>query len=117
MCIAIPLRVIAVSPGRAVCEGRGELREVETALVGDCAVGDWLLVFIDSARERITPERAREVNGALDLLQRAMQGAAQGDDAMPFAPDFDLPSAMSADQLAALSGAPASADRALHHEH
>ncbi len=101
MCIAIPLRVTAVRPGRATCEGRGEVREVETALVGECAVGDWLLVFIDSARERITPARAAEVNAALDLLQRAMLGEADGDFG------FTLPSAMSADQLAALSGASA----------
>ena len=113
MCIAIPLRVIAVSPGRAVCEGRGEVREVETALVGDCAVGDWLLVFIDSARERITPARAAEVNGALDLLQAALRGEAGA--AGDF--DFALPSAMSTDQLAALSGATSSADRITHHEH
>lgn len=100
MCIAIPFSVTEVRPGRAVCEGRGERREVETALVGDCAVGDWLLVFIDSARERITPERAAEVNAALDLLQRVMNGDAGGDFG------FTLPSAMSADQLAALSGTP-----------
>lgn len=113
MCIAIPFRVTAVRPGRAVCEGRGEVREVETALVGDCAVGDWLLVFIDSARERITPARAAEVNGALDLLQAALRGEAGA--ASDF--DFALPSAMSADQLAALSGATTSVDRDLHHEH
>jgi hydrogenase expression/formation protein HypC len=106
MCIAIPLRVVAVAPGRAVCEGRGEVREVETALVGDCAVGDWLLVFIDSARERISAARAHEVNAALDLLQAALRGEAAA--AGEF--DFALPSALSAGQLAALSGAP-------HHEH
>ncbi len=106
MCIAIPMRVVALSSGRATCEGRGELREVETALVGDCAVGDWLLVFIDSARECITPARAAEVDAALDLLQAALRG----DDAAAGDFHFALPSAMSADQLAALSGA-------THHEH
>jgi hydrogenase expression/formation protein HypC len=108
MCIAIPLRVTSVKPGRAVCEGRGEVREVETALVGECAVGDWLLVFIDSARERITPARADEVNAALDLLQAAFRGDAAAAGNFHFA----LPSAMSADQLAELSGATAA-----HHEH
>lgn len=100
MCIAIPMRVIAVTPGHAVCEGRGEVRQVRTSLVGDCAAGDWLLVFLDSAREQLTPERAHEVGAALDLVQAAMDGShAAGTD-----PGFDLPSAMSAAQLAAFAG-------------
>ena len=53
------------------------------------------------------------MNGALDLLQAALRGEAGA--ASDF--DFALPSAMSADQLAALSGATTSVDRDLHHEH
>ena len=36
---------------RAGCSGRGEPRRVRTALVGERRAGDWLLVFLDSARE------------------------------------------------------------------
>ncbi len=106
MCVGIPMQVQALEPGHAWCEGRGERRRVNTALVGDCREGDWLLIFLDGARERIDAERAVEVNAALDLLQGALNGEALALD--PFADlGFDLPSAMSAQQVAALSGQPA----------
>ncbi len=94
MCIGIPMQVSTVEPGHAVCEGRGERRRINTALVGAVAPGDWLLVFLGDARERIDAERASEVNATLDLVFGAMLGAgAQGD------AGFELPSGMSADQL------------------
>ncbi len=74
MCIGIPMQVIETDGRLALCEGRGERRRINTALVGDVAVGDWLLVFLDDARERIDVDRATEVNAALDLVLAAMQG-------------------------------------------
>jgi hydrogenase expression/formation protein HypC len=108
MCIGIPLRVIASTPGHALCEGRGETREVETALVGPCEPGEWVLAFLGSARERITAERAAEVNAALDLLGAAMGHAAEAGDEVEVNLGFALPSAMRADQVAALTGRPSS---------
>lgn len=101
MCIGIPMQVEAVDPGHAWVIGRDERRRVETALIGTVGPGDWLLVFLDSARERIDAQRAAEVNAALDLLADALGGATAFS-----APGFDLPSAMSVAELAALSGAP-----------
>lgn len=94
MCIAIPMQVTQAGPGHAWVQGRGERQRVDTALVGDCAPGDWLLVFLGSARERIDAARAAEVNDLLDLIE----GAARTDD-----PGFALPSAMSAGEMAALT--------------
>jgi hydrogenase expression/formation protein HypC len=100
MCIGIPMQVVRASERRALVEGRGEYREVDTALVGEVAAGDWLLIFLDAARERIDAQRASEVNAALDLLAGALGGDfAFGDD-----PGFALPSALSADEVAALAG-------------
>jgi hydrogenase expression/formation protein HypC len=100
MCIGIPMRVISAEDRHALCEGRGERRRIGVALVGDVAPGDWLLVFLDDARERIDAARAAEVNAALDLVQGAMQGAPQ-----PLAEvDFALPSQMSPAQMRALTG-------------
>ena len=101
MCIGIPMLVVGSEAGRAVGEGRGERRRFETALVGACAPGDWVLVFLDSARERIDAERAAEINHTLDLLAAAMGGSAAGAEG---AAGFTLPSAMSAEALAALAG-------------
>lgn len=107
MCIGIPMRVLSLEPGHAHCYGRGDERRVRTALVGDVFIGDWLLVFIDSAQEIISNARALEINGTLDLMEVALQGlathsAAPHDaTAMPVA--FALPSHMSREQLIALS--------------
>jgi hydrogenase expression/formation protein HypC len=102
MCIGMPMQVREVQPGHALVEGRGELRRVNTALVGDVAPGDWLLIFIDGAREALSAERAAEVNATLDLLDAALHGHSGAGDAAA----FDLPSAMTAEQLTALTGHP-----------
>jgi len=99
MCIGIPMRVIEADGRFALCEGRGQRRRINTALVGDVSSGDWLLVFLDDARERIDANRAAEVNAALDLVLGAMQGLALDLDA-----GFPLPSRMNAEQLRALTG-------------
>ncbi|MDI3514171.1 MAG: hydrogenase expression/formation protein HypC [Rhodocyclaceae bacterium] len=100
MCLGIPMQVMAVEPGHVRCVGRLGLRRVRSALVGEVAVGDWLLVFLDSAQERISADRAREVDATLDMIEAVMQGDAGDGDAA-----FALPSAMSSEQLRALSGA------------
>lgn len=100
MCLGIPMQVMAQEAGYAQCVGRLGLRRVRTALVGEVMAGEWLLVFLDSAQERISVERAREVDATLDLIESVMQGEG-GDGAAAFA----LPSAMSSEQLRALSGA------------
>jgi hydrogenase expression/formation protein HypC len=79
MCIGLPMRVIAVQPGRAICLGMGQQREVDTLLVGDPPVGSWLLVFLDSARERLSGERAAQISQALTALELALQGETQVD--------------------------------------
>ncbi len=99
MCIGIPMQVSAIEPGHAWCEGRGERRRVNTALVGEVVAGDWLLVFLGDARERIDAERAAEVSATLDLVLGAMQGESLGAEA-----GFELPSRMSAEQLRQLAG-------------
>lgn len=101
MCIGLPMQVLATRPGFATVCGRGETREVATALVGEVRPGDWLLVFLDGARERLDAARAAEVDATLDLVQAAMAGTAPdpGHD-----PGFTLPSAMRPEQLAALAG-------------
>jgi hydrogenase expression/formation protein HypC len=94
------MQVIKVDGRFAQCEGRGERRRINTALVGEVRPGDWLRVFLDDARERIDAGRAAEVNAALDLVLGAMQGADMQTDV-----DFSLPSQMSPEQMKALTGA------------
>lgn len=74
MCIGIPMQVIACQPGRAVCRGLGEQREIDMALVGEQAPGTWVLVFLDAAREVVSAEQAALISDALSALGLAMQG-------------------------------------------
>lgn len=104
MCIGIPMQVLSTRAGHAVVSGRGEQRRVDTALIGHCRPGDWLLIFLDSARERLDIRRADEINATLDLIAATL-GADDGHHASDAAA-FTLPSAMSAAQLAALTGGP-----------
>ena len=103
MCIGIPMQVRSTGPGHALVAGAQGAERVNTALVGDCQPGDWVLVFLGSARERISPERAAEVQATLVLVQDTMTG--RYDPLDPAAAAFALPSAMGSEQLAALVGA------------
>lgn len=104
MCIGIPMQVLSSEPGHAQCFGRDEERRVRTALVGDVTEGEWLLIFLDSAQERISGQRAQEINATLDLLAAALQGQDMSTPASQDAVGFELPSSMSREQLLALSG-------------
>ncbi len=99
MCIGIPMQVVAVAGGRATCRGRDGARSVDLALVGEVEPGAWLLVFLDSARERIDAARAAEVDATLDLVAHALAGATP-----VAAAAFALPSGMSAEALRTLTG-------------
>lgn len=102
MCIGLPMRVLSLVGQNARVQGRGRREVVDLRLVGPCEVGDWVLVFQAAARERLSPQRAAEINAALDLLEDGLTGAldAQAD------PGFALPSAMSVADVAALTGQP-----------
>ena len=100
MCMGIPMQVAHVDAGWAVVEGRGERKRVRTALINTPREGDWLLVHLDSAIEALSPARAAEVNEALDLVAAAMAGSALAQAGT----DFALPSALSAEALAAMIG-------------
>ena len=96
------MQVIAAELGFARCRDRhGEERRIDLSLVGPCVVGDWLLIFLDAARERLDAQRASEIDSTLRLLEDALFGTAPQPDS---APSFSLPSAMSAGHLAALLG-------------
>jgi hydrogenase assembly chaperone HypC/HupF len=82
MCIGVPMQVIAPGLGYALCEGRGERREIDMRLVGDQPEGAWVLVFLDAAREIVTAEQAALITSALDALGIALSGRSEGIDAL-----------------------------------
>ena len=70
------MQVQALEPLRALCAPANDssARWVDVRLIDTPAVGDWLLVFLDSARELLIPERAAQITDALAALQAAQQG-------------------------------------------
>lgn len=62
MCIAIPGRVLELRPGgKAMVEVAGRPREVRHHPIPDLAVGDWVLLYLGVAMEKVSEEEAREV--------------------------------------------------------
>ncbi len=74
MCLGIPMQVLECKGLVARCRGRGGVRRLDLALVGEQPPGVWLLAFIDTAREVIDTERAAQINAALDGLEAVMAG-------------------------------------------
>jgi len=99
MCIGIPMQVVSVEDDMfAWCDGRNGHRRINTMLVSTVQPGDWLLTFLDSAREAIDAERAAMINSALDALERVAAGQTDLDDCFadligrePQLPDFLRP--------------------------
>lgn len=89
------MQVIEIEGVFAWCDGRNGRSRINTMLVGDVAPGQWLLTFLDAAREIIDEERAALVNAALDALHVAANGGSNFDacfadliDREPQLPDF-----------------------------
>ncbi|NHN76962.1 HypC/HybG/HupF family hydrogenase formation chaperone [Azotobacter chroococcum] len=74
MCIGIPLQVLECAPGRALCGDDREARWIDTRLIEPPAPGDWLLVFLDAAREALDTGRAAQIRDALRALQAVQAG-------------------------------------------
>ena len=75
MCIGLPLQVVECDDGMAVCEGMGERRSINMQLVGDVPAGTWVLTFLDTAREVITEDAARQIADAIRAVNLVMQGS------------------------------------------
>lgn len=59
MCLAVPAEVVALDGERARVSLGGIQREVSLALVEGVEVGDYLLVHVGYALNKIDPEEAR----------------------------------------------------------
>ena len=68
------MQVTEVEELFAWCVGRNGRKRINIMLVGHLNPGDWVLTFLDSAREAIDAERAAMINSALDALDRVASG-------------------------------------------
>lgn len=81
MCIGIPMQVIQHNEGQALCRPRDSdtVEQIDMLLVGEVAVGSWVMVFLGAAREVLDEITAHQISDALQALNMAMQGDAQVD--------------------------------------
>ncbi len=73
MCIAIPMRIEKLLPGRqAVVCGEGVERTVSVRLLDGCEVGDFVLLHAGYAIERLSPEAAEENIRSFAAMRREL---------------------------------------------
>lgn len=61
MCLAIPVQIIEVLPGdEAIAEISGVKKTISTALVDDVQVGDYVILHVGYALQKIDPEEAKK---------------------------------------------------------
>src|SRR3569833_1675501 len=70
MCLGIPMQITAIDGHRAHCEAGGIEREVSLFLLqdSDVATGDYVLVHVGYAIQRLDPRYARETLALLGRL-------------------------------------------------
>jgi hydrogenase expression/formation protein HypC len=68
------MQVFGFNGEYALCERDGAHHLIDTQLVGKPQIGDWLLTFLDTAREVISPEHAVQIQDALQALTLTLQG-------------------------------------------
>jgi hydrogenase expression/formation protein HypC len=76
MCLAIPAQIIEVvdpEAGLAKAEISGVRRAVSTALCPDAGVGDWVLIHVGFALDRIDEDQARETLALLEQMGEAYE--------------------------------------------
>jgi hydrogenase expression/formation protein HypC len=74
MCIGIPMQIIEQRGECARCVYRNQESLIDMMLVGQQPVGSWILTFLDTAREIISEQRAKQIADALEAMSLAMQG-------------------------------------------
>ena len=74
MCLGVPMTIIETNGVSALCERRGERRQVSVLLLDQPPAGAQVLVFIDNAIRLLDAEEARLIDNAIDGLAAACNG-------------------------------------------
>jgi len=75
MCLAVPARVVELNGDNAIVDLDGVRKETSTLLLDEVAVGDYVLIHVGYALERIDPLEAAKTL-ALFAELRAQEDAA-----------------------------------------
>lgn len=69
MCLAVPMKVVEIEEGTAICEIDGVRREGSLMMLDDVAVGDYVLLHAGFAIEKIDPVEAQKT---LDVFREVL---------------------------------------------
>ncbi len=72
MCLAVVGKVVEVKDVEAIVDIRGAKRKVNTALIEDVRVGDWVVVHVGFAIRKMTEREARETEQLWEEVLRAV---------------------------------------------
>lgn len=79
MCLGVPLQVVQVTGSAAWCEADGQRECLDMMLVGEQAVGTWVLAFQGTARQVLSQVEAAQARAARQALAAVLGGAGQVD--------------------------------------
>ncbi len=70
MCLGIPMKIVSIEGYNARCEARGVMREVSLFMLQDEAIaaGDYVMVHVGYALQKMTEQEARSSWELLDEL-------------------------------------------------
>ncbi len=74
MCLGIPMQVVEADGNVATCRGRQGLVRVDATLLAPVEPGEWLMIFLGHARERLPADEAARIDSALDALDAIQRG-------------------------------------------
>jgi hydrogenase expression/formation protein HypC len=69
MCLAVPARVVELNGNTAIVDLDGIRKETSTLLLDEVAVGDYVLIHVGYALERIDPVEAAKTLKLFDELR------------------------------------------------
>jgi len=76
MCVGVPMKVIEINYPMAVAEAKGVKRTISLMLLpeGEVKEGDYVMVHVGNAIEKIDEEEAKEIWKVLDEVMEALKG-------------------------------------------
>jgi len=75
MCVGVPMKVVEINYPMAVAEAKGVKRTISLMLLpeDEVKIGDYVMVHVGNAIEKIDEEAAREIWQALDEVLEALE--------------------------------------------
>ncbi len=75
MCLAVPAKILEIKDrDTALCDFNGVQKDVNVSLINDPNPGDWVIVHVGFALNRIDADEAQKTLQALEAIEKNAQG-------------------------------------------